>query len=241
MADTEIPVKPAATVMLLRDTADGVEVFMLRRTNAAAFAGGMYVFPGGRVDPADGEGDDAFVVAAIRECYEECGVLLAVDADGRMVDDGHPVLAHRHGVHDGSVDIRALAADHGLRLLTDALPWVSHWITPKGETTRRFDTRFFVAASPTGQSSYHDDNETVASMWVRPVDALARYEEGELQLMPPTIANLRFLGEHTDTAAAMAASWAMGTPPCILPKLKVVDGRMTGIALPGDADYDDLP
>jgi hypothetical protein len=158
-----------------------------------------------------------------------------------MVDDGHPVLAHRHGVHDGSVDIRALAADHGLRLLTDALPWVSHWITPKGETTRRFDTRFFVAASPTGQSSYHDDNETVASMWVRPVDALARYEEGELQLMPPTIANLRFLGEHTDTAAAMAASWAMGTPPCILPKLKVVDGRMTGIALPGDADYDDLP
>jgi 8-oxo-dGTP pyrophosphatase MutT (NUDIX family) len=241
MADTEIPVKPAATVMLLRDTAAGVEVFMLRRTNAAAFAGGMYVFPGGRVDPADGEGDDAFVVAAIRECYEECGVLLAVDADGRMVDDGHPVLAHRHGVHDGSVDIRALAEDHGLRLLTDALPWVSHWITPKGETTRRFDTRFFVAASPTGQSSHHDDNETVASMWVRPADALDRYEAGELQLMPPTIANLRFLGDHADVVAAMAASWAMGTPPCILPKLKVVDGRMVGIAMPGDADYDALP
>ena len=152
--------------MLLRDTADGLEVFMLRRTNAAVFAGGMYVFPGGRVDPADGEGDEAFVVAAIRECYEECGVLLAVDDAGRMVDDGHPALAHRAGVYEGTVDMRALAADHGLRLLTDALPWVSHWITPKGETTRRFDTRFFVAASPAGQTSHHDDNETVASMWV---------------------------------------------------------------------------
>jgi 8-oxo-dGTP pyrophosphatase MutT (NUDIX family) len=241
MADTEIPIKPAATVMLLRDTADGLEVFMLRRTHAAAFAGGMYVFPGGKVDAADGDGDAAFVVAAVRECYEECGVLLAIDAQGRMVDDGHPALAHRDGVHDGTVDVRALAADHGLRLVTDALAWVSHWITPKGETTRRFDTRFYVAASPAGQTSHHDDNETVASMWVRPADALSRHEAGELQLMPPTIANLRFLGAHDTVEAAMAASWAVGTPECILPKIKVVDGRMFGIAMPGDADYDSLP
>jgi 8-oxo-dGTP pyrophosphatase MutT (NUDIX family) len=240
MADTEIPIKPAATVMLLRDTAGGLEVFMLRRTNAAAFAGGMYVFPGGKVDPADGDGDEAFVVAAIRECYEECGVLLAVDDAGHMVDDGHPALAHRAGVYEGTVDVRALAADHGLRLLTDALPWVSHWITPKGETTRRFDTRFFVAASPAGQTSHHDDNETVASMWVRPVDALERFRSGELQLMPPTVTNLQFLGEHPTVDAAMAASWAVGTPPCVLPKIKMVDGRMAGIAMPGDADYDSL-
>lgn len=241
MSDTEIPVRPAATVMLLRDTEGGLEVFMLRRTTAAAFAGGMYVFPGGRVDPADGEGDEAFVVAAIRECYEECGVLLAADADGRMVDDGHPALAHRDGVHDGTVDVRALAGEHGLRLLTDSLPWVSHWITPKGETTRRFDTRFFVAASPVGQTSHHDDSETVASMWVRPADALRQFEAGELQLMPPTVANLRFLSAHHDVAAAMAAAWEVGTPPCILPKIRVVDGRMAGIAMPGDADYDSLP
>ena len=239
MAD-EIPIKPAATVMLLRDTTEGLEVFMLRRTNAAAFAGGMYVFPGGKVDPADGEGDEAFVVAAIRECYEECGVLLAVDADGNMVDDGHPVLAHRDAVHDGTVDMRALAAEHGLRLLTDALPWMSHWITPKGETTRRFDTRFFVAASPAGQTSHHDDSETVASMWVRPVEALAQFERGELQLMPPTITNLKFLQAHDDVESAMTASRAVGTPPCILPKIKIVDGRMAGIAMPGDDDYDSL-
>lgn len=240
MADTEIPIKPAATVMLLRDTAEGLEVFMLRRTNAAVFAGGMYVFPGGRVDAADGDGDEAFVVAAIRECYEECGVLLAADELGHMVDDGHPALAHRHDVYAGTVDVRALAAEHGLRLLTDALPWVSHWITPKGETTRRFDTRFFVASSPAGQTSHHDDNETVASMWVRPADALERFQAGELQLMPPTVANLQFLGDHATVEVAMAAGWAMGTPPCILPKIKMVDGRMAGVAMPGDADYDSL-
>ena len=241
MADTETPIKPAATVMLLRDTTDGLEVFMLRRTNNAVFAGGMYVFPGGKVDAADGEGDEGYRVAAVRECYEEAGVLLAVDADGRMVVDGHPALAHRTAVYDGDVDVRALAADHGLRLATDALPWTSHWITPKGETSRRFDTRFFMVASPIGQISHHDDNETVASMWVRPADALARFAAGELQLMPPTITNLRFLEPHATVEAAMAAGWAVGTPTCILPKMRRDEaGRIAGIAMPGDPDYDSL-
>lgn len=226
--------------MLLRDTDAGLEVFMLRRTTAAAFAAGMYVFPGGKLDPADGEGDEAFVVAAIRECYEECGVLLAVDPDGNMVHDGHPALAHRGAVYDGTVDVRELARDHGLRLATDSLIWMSHWITPKGELARRFDTRFFVAASPVGQSSHHDDNETVASMWVRPTDAVGQFERGELQLMPPTITNLRFLAEHADVASAMAASRAVGTPPCILPKVRLRDGQVVGISMPGDADYDSL-
>ncbi len=242
MADVEVPVKAAATVMLLRDTADGVEVFMLRRTQNAAFAGGMYVFPGGKVDAADGEGDEGYRVAAVRECYEEAGVLLAVDPDGKMVSDGHPALAHRTAVYDGEVDVRALAADHGLRLATDALPWMSHWITPKGETARRFDTRFFMAASPAGQTSHHDDNETVASMWVRPADALEQFEAGELQLMPPTVTNLRFLDAHSSVESAMEAAWAVGTPQCILPKIRLTpEGRMAGIAMPNDPDYDALP
>ena len=241
MADAEVPVKAAATVMLLRDTAPGVEVFMLRRTQNAAFAGGMYVFPGGKVDAADGEGDEGYRVAAVRECYEEAGVLLAVDADGAMVSDGHPALAHRTAVYDGEVDVRALAAQHGLRLATDAMPWMSHWITPKGETARRFDTRFFMAASPAGQTSHHDDNETVASMWVRPADALELFEAGELQLMPPTVTNLRFLDAHASVASAMDAAWAVGTPQCILPKIRLsAEGRMTGIAMPNDPDYDSL-
>lgn len=241
MVDDVLPAKPAATVMLLRHEAGALEVFMLRRTNAAAFAGGMYVFPGGRVDAADGDGDEAYVVAAIRECFEECGVLLAADAHGGTVVDGHPVLEHRHGVHDGSVDMRSLAADHGLELATDRLVWVSHWITPKGETARRFDTRFFVAACPPGQRSHHDDSETVASMWVRPADALAAFERGELQLMPPTVANLEFLRGHATVDGAIEAARSIGVPPCILPKVRVVEGRFMGVAMPDDPDYDSLP
>lgn len=237
----EVPIKPAATVMLVRDTDGDLEVFMLRRTANAVFAGGMYVFPGGKVDPADGDGDEGYRVAAIRECYEEAGVLLAVDAEGRMVDDGHPALAHRTAVYAGDIDVRALAAEHGLRLATDALPWMSHWITPKGETSRRFDTRFFMAATPMGQTSHHDDNETVESMWVRPADALARHAAGELMLMPPTVTNLQFLAQHSTVAAAMAAGWAVGTPMCIMPKIRLDEaGRLVGIAMPGDPDYDTL-
>jgi 8-oxo-dGTP pyrophosphatase MutT (NUDIX family) len=236
----DIPVKPAATVMLLRDAPGGLEVFVLRRTTNAAFAGGMYVFPGGKVDDADGEGHEGYVVAAIRECYEEAGVLLAVDDAGAMVADGHPALDHRHAVHDGTVDVGALAAEHGLRLTTDRLPWVSHWITPKGETARRFDTRFFAAAMPPGQTSHHDDNETIASMWVQPSAALARAAAGELVMLPPTVANLEFLAAHDTVESAMTAARAIGTPPCILPRLKFVNGRMAGIVLPGQPGYDEL-
>lgn len=242
---TDVPVRPAATVMLLRDVSTGshsggLEVFMLRRTHHAAFAGGMYVFPGGRVDDSDGEGDAAFAMAAVRECFEESGVLLAVDADGRRVRDGHPVLGHRHGVHRGEVDVRALAAEHGLTLGVDDLVWTSHWITPKGESARRFDTRFFMVACPEGQTSEHDDSETVASMWVEPASALDRWRVGELQLMPPTVANLEFLAAHASVASAIEAARNVGTPPCILPKVRMVDGRMVGVSLPGDVDYDRL-
>ena len=242
MAEPDVQIRPAATVMLLRDTSEGLEVFMLRRHNAMAFAGGMYVFPGGRVDDADGTGDPAFVVAAIRECYEEAGILLAVDADGRMVDDGHPVLAHRVGVHDGTVDVQALVAEHGLRLATDQLPWVAHWITPRGEAARRFDTRFFMVASPTGQTSHHDDTETVASMWVRPPDAVADYAAGTLQLMPPTIWCLRELAKYATVAEAMAWGRSIGTPPTVLPKIVYnADGKMINLVFPWDDVYESVP
>ena len=97
-----------------------------------------------------------------------------------------------------------------------------------------------MAASPVGQTSHHDDNETVASMWVRPTEALERMASGELALMPPTIANLQFLAGHVDVQSVLVASKSIGTPPCILPKIRFVDGRVAGIAMPGDADYDSL-
>lgn len=240
MADESVPIKPAATVMLLRDGQDGLEVFMLRRTSAAVFASGMYVFPGGKVDAADGDGDEAFVAAAIRECFEEAGVLLAVDDDDQPVRDGHPALSARDAVYAGAVSIRDLCAQHGLRPTIDRLPWVSHWITPKGEAARRFDTRFFLAQSPAGQTSHHDDNETVASMWVRPQDALERGRAGELMLMPPTVANLEFLMAHPTAGAALTHAATLPPPPCILPKARIEGGRFVGVAMPGEPGYDEL-
>ncbi|HEY7625589.1 MAG TPA: NUDIX domain-containing protein, partial [Ilumatobacteraceae bacterium] len=170
----DVPAKPAATVLLLRDTEEGVEVFMLRRTMSAAFARGMYVFPGGKVDAADGKGDLGYVIAAIRECYEEAGVLLARDNNGETVSDGHPALAHRDAVHDGTLGLPELCEQHQLTPATADLVWISHWITPIGESDRRFDTRFFIAVAPRRQTSRHDDTETIASEWVRPADALRR-------------------------------------------------------------------
>ena len=243
MVDPTLPAKPAATVMLLRDadTSEGIEVFMLRRTTTAAFAGGMYVFPGGKVEEADGEGDDGYAVAAIRECYEEAGVLLATDAGGRMVADGHPALSHRQAVYDGTIGLRQLCAEHDLTLAIDDLVWISHWITPVGESPRRFDTRFFIAAAPPSQVSRHDDNETIASTWMGPKDALGRHERRELTMMPPTIKNLEFVAAHRDSASTMQAARALGRPTAILPKLRLDgNGRTVGISMPTDDDYADL-
>ena len=244
MSSETLPAKPAATVMLLRDGEAGVEVFMLRRTKAAAFAGGMYVFPGGKLDPADGDGDhdSSYVMAAIRECYEEAGVLLATDQDGAMVVDGHPALDHRQAVYDGAIDLRTMCARHALQPAVDALVWVSHWITPIGESSRRFDTRFFLALAPSGQTSRHDDNETIASEWVRPTVALRRWAEGALTMMPPTIKNLEFLAEHDSSASAFEAARQLDQPPTpILPKLRINEaGRIVGVSLPSDEDYADL-
>jgi 8-oxo-dGTP pyrophosphatase MutT (NUDIX family) len=237
----DLSAQPAATVMLLRDADQGFEVFMLRRTRSAAFAGGMYVFPGGKVDPADGTGDISYVMAAIRECYEEAGVLLAIDSSGTLIADGHPALAHRDAVHDGTVDLQTLCEQHHLRPALDDLVWVSHWITPPGEMARRFDTRFFVAASPPDQASKHDDNETIASVWMHPGDALRRQANGELSMMPPTIKNLEFLDSHESTASVMASARALPRPVAILPKLRRdALGHIRGVSLPDDDDYDTL-
>ena len=237
----DVPVAPAATVMLLRDGHGGLEVFMLRRTSRAVFAGGMYVFPGGRLDHNDGQGDAAFVVAAIRECFEEAGVLLARGHDGTSVRDGHPVLSRRHDVHDGVATLSDLCATHELALSIDDLAYVGRWITPKGETARRFDTRFFAAPMPAGQSSHHDDSETVASEWIRPAVALQRNADGEMMLMPPTLSMLDFLAQHDTSAAAMRAAHQIGDPQTVLPKVRVdAEGKVVGIALPGDDDYDSL-
>jgi 8-oxo-dGTP pyrophosphatase MutT (NUDIX family) len=266
---TTVPVRPAATVMLVRDADAGMEVFMLRRNMDAVFAGGMYVFPGGRVDDADHaedlepvcdglddatasarlqieRGGLAYWVAAIRECFEEAGVLLARHADGSGVvrfDDAE--VADRYGkerlaVYAGERSLVELCAEERLLLTAGGIHYVSHWITPVGER-RRFDTRFFLARSPQAQDPLHDDGETIESLWVRPDEALERFHSGDLGMFPPTVRNLEFLLAHDSADSALDAAANVGPPPVILPKLRVDDeGRVTGIAVPGDADYDAL-
>lgn len=265
-----VPVKPAATVLLVRDAeVGGIEVFMLRRTLAAAFASGMFVFPGGKVDDVDGvdgishlcdglddrvassrlglsAGGLAYWVACIRECFEEAGVLLARRHDTGEVlrfDDEETESRferERHAIHDGSVALLDLCAREGLRLTTDAIHYVSHWITPVGER-RRFDTRFFVARAPHAQRPLHDNSETIDSMWIRPAEAIERWRSGDLVLMPPTAANIEFLLPYDSADDALAAAALVGTPRPILPKLRInADGRVTGVAMPDDPDYDIL-
>ncbi len=254
--------------MLVRDGSDGLEVFMLQRTAAASFAPGVYVFPGGGVDAADsgaavdeicdgltdaeasdrlgiGSGGLAYWVAAIRECFEEAGVLLARPSTGgpalRFDDDATIARfdAARHAVHRGELAIVDMCSDEGLRLMTDAIHYVAHWVTPRGET-KRYDTRFFLARAPQAQTPLHDDAETVASAWARPADALARFEAGQFALMPPTVSSLRFLADFATADAAVEAAAVMDRPEAILPRLRGwIDGR-PDVLLPWEPGYDEL-
>ena len=268
----DVPVKPAATVMLVRDddATHDIEVFMLRRTLNAVFAGGMYVFPGGKVDDVDGgdhiehlcdgltdaeasrllqlpSGGLSYWVAAIRECFEEAGVLLARHAaTGEPIRFDEPAVAerfeaYRHRVHDGTLGLHELCDLESLRLATDAIRYVSHWITPKGEV-RRFDTRFFLARAPQAQEPLHDDGETIESLWVSPTEALERFRRGELAMIPPTIRNLEFLVPHSTADRALEAATKVGIPPAIIPRLRVdADGKVTAVVMPDDPGYDELP
>lgn len=238
-----VAIRPAATVMLLRESdANGVEVFMMRRTTKAAFAGGMYVFPGGAVDAED----SSYEIAAIRECFEEAGVLLARTSSGTTVRFDDPesherFTEYRHAVHAGDRSMTNVLETEDLAAQSDELQWVAHWVTPYGEV-RRFDTRFFVVAMPDDQTPLHDDKETVDSLWVTPESALAQSRNGELLMLPPTIANLQFLALHDSVDAIIEAARNIGIPPKLLPKVKWRDdGRIEALLMPDDAGYDDLP
>jgi len=267
-----VPIRDAATVMLVRDAVDGagdpaVEVCMLRRNLASEFVAGAYVFPGGSVDPEDrgdeveafcrgrsdaeasavlgiGSGGLAFWVAALRECFEEAGVLLArregPGSGGDLLDTRDSEVAarfaaHRDGVNAGTTRIIDVCRSEGLTLAVDDVHYVSHWITPE-LAPRRYDTRFFVAVAPGGQVARHDEGETIASVWVRPDAALERFDAGEIELLPPTIENLRSLARHRTTDAVMA--WARGVTdvPTVLPIVLIEDGQVL-VLRPGDEGY----
>jgi 8-oxo-dGTP pyrophosphatase MutT (NUDIX family) len=206
--------REAATVMLVRDD-PGLQVFMLRRNLESVWVAGAYVFPGGAVDPDDrGEvlaarcldltdasasallelpsGGLGYWVAAVRETFEEAGVLLARSrSTGRAVDPR--VLAPlRDALNSGERTFTDIVVAEDLVLDTGALVAFSHWITPVG-SPRRYDTRFFVTAAPEGHAYTPDQTETVASRWVRPADALAAADRGEMELILPTRRSLEAL------------------------------------------------
>ncbi|HEY6513165.1 MAG TPA: MBL fold metallo-hydrolase [Burkholderiaceae bacterium] len=220
----------SASLIVLRDGADGLEVLMLRRAERAGDQNsGAAVFPGGHLDAEDklahplANGlDDArasallgtaaggldYWIAAIRECFEEAGLLLAVDADDEWVDlaalGDEPVLAMRHDLHAGRADLAAVCQRHGWRLATDRLHYFSHWLTPPGRP-KRFDTRFLVAIAPPNQRASADQTESAELMWLKPADALAA--ERKLKLMLVTEETLRTLAtfQRADDAIAFAA------------------------------------
>ncbi len=262
-------IRDAATVMLVRDDADGgLEVFMLRRNLNSDFVGGAYVFPGGAVDPADagpevdalcdgrddaacsalldiaaGTGGLAYWVAAVRECFEEAGVLLAHTPGGEVVSFAEPEVAERfealrRAVYKGETRLVEICADEDLVLSTGSIHYFSHWITPEGPP-RRYDTRFFVAAAPPQQIPLEDGAETVANLWVRPLEALAAHRRAELDLIFPTIRNLEAIGRFDTAADLLAHASAIESVPAIMPRIVKDEGGGMRILIPGDAGYEE--
>jgi 8-oxo-dGTP pyrophosphatase MutT (NUDIX family) len=259
----------AATVMLVRD-GEGerpLEVFMLRRNLQSGFVGGAYLFPGGAVDEADrhsdldpvctgrsdadasallgvDDGGLAFWVAAIRECFEEAGVLLATTPDGHVVRFDDPevdarFVTHRADIDSGRRRLVDVCTEESLQLDVGAMHYFSHWITPVG-APRRYDTRFFVARAPEAQVPLHDDHETIANLWIRPADALERHRAGDMEMILPTIRSLRAIGRFATSAELLAAAAIVTDIPPMLPRVVDDQGGLR-IVLPGDPGYDELP
>jgi 8-oxo-dGTP pyrophosphatase MutT (NUDIX family) len=256
--------RPAATVVVLRDSSAGPEVFMVRRHEDTAFMGGAHVFPGGRVDAADGDGDEgwcdgiaqaarqldtvpradavAYHVAAARELFEEAGVLLARNPRREFVSlagaDHERFKQDRTHVHDGTTRLRAVLEREHLRLALDTLVLFAHWVTPPIDS-RQFDTRFFMTRVPPHQTPAHDDTETTHSLWVRPADAIAQSQSQAIVLPPPTWATLRELEPFGSVEEALA--WARQRP--IVRRMPIMleqDGRRM-LLLPGDPLHPDPP
>lgn len=248
---SEAAARPAATILLLRDGPDGIEVFMVVRHHAIDFAAGALVFPGGRVEPPDHalagrlgpEGSDtaamAFRIAAIRETFEECGVLLARPrGSGRLV--GAPTLKrleerHRVALNAGSIGFDAVLDSEGLLPAPDLLVHFAHWITPSNQP-KRYDTQFFLAEAPAEHLAVHDGHEAVESIWITPARALAGAANGLYKLVFATAKNLEKLGRSPTVSAAMDAA-AGATVVTVQPHAVKLEGHKRLLRIPAEAGY----
>ena len=245
----------AATVMLLRDGDEGMEVFMIVRHHANDFAAGALVFPGGRLDPEDydivsdaevfparfaGDPDVAVLrVAALRETFEECGVLLArARGETELVSAARLrdiEAAHRSAMTRGERTFGAMLAAEQLVLAPELLVPFAHWITPE-RVPKRFDTHFFLAAAPSEQMALHDGDEAVDSVWIRPEGALGDARTGARKLVFPTQMNLQKLARHQTPEAAMDAA-RNSRVVTVLPRHELTRDGIRLLRLPLEADY----
>jgi 8-oxo-dGTP pyrophosphatase MutT (NUDIX family) len=225
--------RDACTVCLLRDTDAGPEVFLMRRTRSMAFAAGMHVYPGGALEDADdrvplaGRADlaevgarltsdrpAALIAAAARETFEECGVLLALDAEGTTPTVALVSDADRDDVAEGRRAFADVLAAYGLVVDDAALVPFAHWVTPEVED-RRFDTRFFAAVLPEGQRAAQLGGEADRVAWWRPADALAEAYAGRMAMLPPTLATLAALEPYATAAEALDAVRGLDVVPLL--------------------------
>lgn len=246
---------PAATMLLLRDGPRGLEVFMVVRHHQIDFASGALVFPGGKVDPQDedaglrdlargAEGLDATALAlcagAIREAFEEAGVLLAYDATrgdgGEIVDAARlaELEGYRHSLHTGEVGLRTILERERLTLACDRLTRFAHWITPE-MMPKRFDTHFYVAAAPEDHVLLHDGTESVDSIWITPEDALAGARSGRYTVIFPTLRNIEKLDRYASVDAAIAEAQRSRIVTVLPWKEARDDGRY--LCIPPEAGY----
>jgi 8-oxo-dGTP pyrophosphatase MutT (NUDIX family) len=213
--------RDAATVVVLRESPAGLEVLLLQRAERGDHNSGAWVFPGGLLEGSDrAHGEHAFQRAAVRECFEECGILLAQDAAGGwpQIDDAqHAELAAlRPQVAAGSLPIEAVCERVGAQPALAHVHFIAHWLTPLGRA-KRFDTRFFLAVVPASAQALHDAHETTDHIWMPVADALAPGHAR--RLMTPTRAVLQSLLPFTDTAALQAWAAGLREVPCIVPRL----------------------
>lgn len=247
-----VPAQPSATVMLVRD-APRFEVLMVKRHHQIEFASGALVFPGGKLEDSDGdpawnasvtgaEGlsdlERALRICAIREAFEESGILLAED-EGDVAD---PIevraAAGRDDVASGRVGFLAFVARLGMKLDLSAMTPFAHWITPAA-MKKRFDTRFYLMAAPPDQVAACDGYETVDAEWITPGEALRLSEAGERTILFPTRLNLGLLAASTSTATAMAEAAGRPVRP-VEPDIVRENGSVL-VSIPADAGYGTVP
>ncbi len=260
----DVVIRPAATVLILDERPD-LQVLMLKRNARSVFVGDMWVFPGGAVDPEDASpeadalvdgltdpdasailgieaGGIAFWVAALRETFEEAGILFARPPGDPGLIDLSPgqveqrFSEHRAAVNAGTVDFVETVATEGLHLDGRDVHYVSQWVTPLGPP-RRYDARFFVTAMPSGQIPLHDNDEAVQHEWIRPADAIAANETDEMVMMTPTISMLHRLARFDSVADAMASAAAATAADDEWIRIRYGVEGPHRIAWPDDPDY----